>query len=152
MPFDRSFFFKKNILFYLFDYAKSNCGMWDLVFPAGIKPGPPVLGAQSLGHQTAREAPDLSFLPISSFSRVVHFWGWTWAAEPYCGDSLLSFSCNKVLQQKWFQHLFTESLSLDQPLVALRSSGQNAFLHSFSPKDRTQHNLLLFLNLLPFFF
>ena len=45
-----------------------------------------------------------------------------------------------------------EPLSLDQPLVALRFSGQNAFLHGFSPKDRTQHNLLLFLNLLPLFF
>ena len=48
--------------------------------------------------------------------------------------------------------LFTESLSLDQPLVILLSSGQNAFLHSFSPKDRTQHNLLLYLHLLPLFF
>ena len=30
---------------------------------------------------------------------------------------------------------------MDQPLI----SGQNVFLHSFSLKDRLQHNILLFL-------
>ena len=34
-----------------------SCGMWDLVPGAGIRPGPPSLGAWSLSHWTTREVP-----------------------------------------------------------------------------------------------
>ena len=34
-----------------------SCGIWDLVPWAGIKPGSPALGVQSLSHWTTREVP-----------------------------------------------------------------------------------------------
>ena len=33
-------------------------GMWDLVLPSGIEPGPPALGTRSLSHWTLREVPE----------------------------------------------------------------------------------------------
>ena len=38
-----------------------SCGMWDLVPWPGIKPRPPALGGQSLGHWTTREGPTNMF-------------------------------------------------------------------------------------------
>ena len=47
------------LLFFFFNlFALGlSCGMWDLVPGPGIKPVPPVLGAQNLNHWTIREVP-----------------------------------------------------------------------------------------------
>ena len=41
-----------------------SCGLWDLVPRPGIKPGPPILGAQSLSHWTTREVPIFIFIVV----------------------------------------------------------------------------------------
>ena len=39
-------------------------GMWDLVPPPGIKPGPLALGAPSVSHWTTREVPNILYICV----------------------------------------------------------------------------------------
>ena len=56
-------------------------GMWDLVPWSGIEPGPPALGAQSLGHRTTRFSSH-QFSSIQSLSRIWLFsTPWTAACQ-----------------------------------------------------------------------
>ena len=48
------------------------CGTWDLVPWPGIDPGAPALGAQSLSHQTTKEAPKLYFSKLSFVLKILY--------------------------------------------------------------------------------
>ena len=50
-----------------FNLNTSSCGMWDLVPPPGMEPGPHALGVQNLYHWTTREVPVSAFLKKSFF-------------------------------------------------------------------------------------
>ena len=72
-------------------------GMWDLVPWPGIKPGPPALGACSLGHWTTREVPFANFL-ICLF--CCSYWA-VWVL----------YICTLTPYQTWFGNMFYHSVS-----------------------------------------
>ena len=73
--------------------------MWNLVPWPGIKPGPPALGVQSLGHWTTREAPLSSLysphpalsqcgFAVDLFSPVMLYIWWTQSCFPLLANFL----------------------------------------------------------------
>ena len=116
--------FKKHVFIYL-AMPSLSCGKQDLVPWPGIKPRPPALGAQSLGHWSPGRSLDLTNAWVESVStafprfstglsshRAGRYWPWgsgtsfttSWEVPDTAGRwKLLGTSCHILLTQRlWF--------------------------------------------------
>ena len=81
------------ILFLYLAALSLSCKMWDLVPWPGIKPRPPVLGAQSLSHWTTREVPPCRVIKASHQVSPASRGGEMGSTFSWKGPQWMCFTC-----------------------------------------------------------
>ena len=112
-----------------------SCSIWDLVFPPGIEPGPPVLGVQSLSPWTAREVPSSILAweipwreePGGLWSMGSKRVGHNWACETHT-KFVWSFLRSLSWRIEWFKFLTWASGWLDSPIASISSFPSSLYL------------------------